>query len=81
MVSFDNIKKTANQLFVNLAKCPRCGHHMLINNAKNFPKMECEVCHLIIKLSTRNNRQIGLVIAYMGLLFVFFCGFLVGLMY
>ena len=77
MKIFDDVRDSAIRVLEKLEKkCPRCGSALTSDEHKNFSTLECQVCHLQIEVSTRNNYRMGLV-ALIGV-FTFAAGLFLG---
>ena len=77
MKILDDVRDSAIRVLEKLEKCPRCGSEELTGDGhKHFSTLECQVCHLQIEVSTRNNYRMGLV-ALIGVL-TFAAGLFVG---
>jgi len=81
MKIFDDVRDSAIRLHEFLEKkCPRCGSTLNIDKSRCFSTLECQVCHLQIEVSTRNNYRMGLVVLFCVLTFAagLFLGGLIG---
>jgi len=70
MKIFDDVRDSAIRVLEKLEKkCPRCGSALTSDEHKHFSTLECQVCHLQIEVSTRNNARMGFVILFCVLAF------------
>jgi len=75
MKIFDDVRDSAIRLHEFL-----CGSTLNIDKSRCFSTLECQVCHLQIEVSTRNNYRMGLVVLFCVLTFAagLFLGGLIG---
>lgn len=76
----DNVRNILPNIISDLEqKCPFCGNNAWkFDDSKHFPEAECNVCHLRIQVTTRNNSRMGVAILLTFLAFV--CGLLLGVL-